>query len=94
MMTTPSDPKLARALIAITRSEGFAPFREWVQGTIRDLHRAAYGLTGEPTQRLIGEAAVLQDLLDCIEGAPRRQESAANGPAASGTRPGAGKPPG
>ena len=88
MMTDIGTREHYQALGLLSKTSVFPYFRAWVEKSLSEIRRVTRFSAGEEAQRLIGEAAVLQDLLDHIGDAPVREAAAASGGLAQGTQPG------
>ena len=88
MMTDIGTREHYQALDILARTGAFPMFRAWVERSIAEIRRVTRFSAGEETQRLVGEAAVLQDLLDHIGDAPKRLEGIASAAPAQGIRVG------
>jgi hypothetical protein len=88
MMTDIGTKEHYQALDILARTGAFSFFKAWIEKSIAEIRRVTRFSVDEETQRLIGEAAVLQDLLDHIGDAPKRLEGIASAAPKQGIRTG------
>ena len=88
MMTDIGTREHYQVLDILSRASAFPAFRAWVERSIAEIRKVTRFSAGEETQRLVGEAAALQDLLDHIGDAPKRLEGIANAAPSQGIRTG------